>query len=230
MEREDILKTLQTLVKFNNGFWKSEKQRDYLIKCANMYGDLHQNPEENLGFFGVDSQLEAIYCETEMRFADYGRRSYRRIGWMFTFDQHGIVEKYRIRFNYDDKSGASSPNPEKTEQEWTRPAGAECTMKVEPKVEKPISHYIGNVGEKISATLTIKKMVALSGRIGYANVYSDLLIMEDADGNCVTWNSSSAYKFDELKEGNQITLKGTIKAHKEYKGRQQTVLTRCKLV
>ena len=31
-------------------------------------------------------------------------------------------------------------------------------------------------------------------------------------------------------EGDRITLKGTVKAHEEYKGEKQTVLTRCKIV
>ena len=230
MNREDISKTLQTLVKYNNGFWKSEKQRDYLVKMADAYGDLHSDREASLANFGVDHDLPLLYIEHQIRFADYGARSYRRVGWMFAFDDQGIVAKWRIRFNFDNATTRSWPAPEKTEQEWARSADSVSTMRVEEKVERPISHYIGSVGDKISATLTIKKMVAMSGQIGYARVYSDLIIMEDEHGNCVTWNSSSAYKFDSLKEGNQVTLMGTIKAHKEYKGRQQTVLTRCKLV
>lgn len=230
MEREELLKTLQVLVKYNNGFFKSEKQRDFILKVAEMFGDLHMEPESTLNNFGVDSQLGAIYGETEMRFANYGRKSYRRAGWMFTFDEQGIVEKFRIRFNYDDSTGSSWPATEKTEQEWSRPSDAVSTMRVEEKVEKPLSHFVGTVGEKVSAKLTIKKMVALSGQIGYARTYSDLMIMEDEAGNCFVWNSASAYKFEQFKEGNTVELKGTIKAHKEYKGTAQTVLTRCKLV
>lgn len=229
MEREELGKTLQTLVKYNNGFWKSEKQRNYLKKVASGYCDIHDS-ESLKTHFGITTSNSAMYYETEVRHADYGRKSYRRIGWMFVFDDNGITDKFRIRFSYDDANGCSWPNPEKTEQEWMRPVDAVSTMKVEEKLEKSPSQFLGVIGNKVSTTVTIKKMIAISGQVGYHTTYSDLIIMEDENGNCVTWKSSSAYKYETLKEGNTVTLQGTVKDHREYKGINQTVLTRCKLI
>lgn len=229
MEREELGKTLQTLVKYNNGFWKSEKQRNFLKKMADGFGDLH-DPESLNAHFGITTDKSAMCYETEIRHAEYGRKSYRRIGWMFVFDDNGIVGKYRIRYSYDDSTGSSWPNTEKTEQEWGRPVDAVSTMKVEEKIERPNSQFLGAVGSKVSATVTIKKMIAMSSQIGYHTAYSDLIIMEDESGNCITWKSSSAYKYESLKEGNTVSLQGTVKDHREYKGTNQTVLTRCKLI
>lgn len=47
------------------------------------------------------------------------------------------------------------------------------------------------------------------------------------DGYTFTWFTSK--DLEELEKGDIVTLKGTIKEHKEYKGYKQTVVTRCKI-
>lgn len=49
---------------------------------------------------------------------------------------------------------------------------------------------------------------------------------EDAQGHQFLWKTGS---YIEAQEGDKVTLKGTIKAHSEYKGIKQTELTRCKV-
>ena len=56
----------------------------------------------------------------------------------------------------------------------------------------------------------------------------------DADGNIMVWKSTNpvdyikddCYEF--IPEGSLVELTGTVKEHSEYKGTEQTVLTRCK--
>lgn len=59
---------------------------------------------------------------------------------------------------------------------------------------------------------------------------------KDEHGNIFTWKTSDPLGYwDEhgqwvhIDEGTQVTIKGTVKEHSEYKGIKQTVLTRCKV-
>jgi len=53
-----------------------------------------------------------------------------------------------------------------------------------------------------------------------------LLKFETESGNTVTWFASNPPQFDESRE---VMLKGTVKGHNEYKGVNETILTRCKI-
>ena len=77
-------------------------------------------------------------------------------------------------------------------------------------IEVNSGEYVGNVGDKINVTLTFK---------GYHT-------FEDENGNTFIWVTSASKDFEENKT---YTVKGTIKAHKEYKGVKQTNLTRCRV-
>ncbi len=85
--------------------------------------------------------------------------------------------------------------------------------------EPSSSEYIGEVKERIEIEVIITKAVPLDGYYGRSTMH----IMEDANGNVIVWNTSAKT----LVEGNNYTLRGTIKAHSMYKNVKQTVLTRC---
>lgn len=82
------------------------------------------------------------------------------------------------------------------------------------------SEYVGEIGDRIEETLTVTKAVTLESYYGTSIMH----IMEDAVGNVFVWIT----KAKSYPEGKVVTLRGTIKDHKEYKGTKQTILTRCK--
>lgn len=82
------------------------------------------------------------------------------------------------------------------------------------------SEYVGEIGDRIEETLTVTKAVTLESYYGTSIMH----IMEDAIGNVFVWIT----KAKNYPEGKVVTLRGTIKDHKEYKGTKQTILTRCK--
>lgn len=82
------------------------------------------------------------------------------------------------------------------------------------------SQYVGVVGERIEETLTVTRAITLESYYGTSMMH----IMEDADGNVFVWVT----KAKSYPEGKVVTLRGTVKEHREYKGTPQTVLTRCK--
>ena len=84
------------------------------------------------------------------------------------------------------------------------------------------SEYVGEIGERIEEVLTVTKAFTFDGYYGTSTMH----IMENADGNVFVWTTASK----SFPEGKVMTLRGTIKDHREYKGTKQTILTRCKEV
>ena len=90
-------------------------------------------------------------------------------------------------------------------------------------VEPSKSQYVGEVGQQYTGSLTYKT------HFGYDSVYGTMFIykFEDDNENIFVW-STSKY-IDDIKEGDLVTITGRIKRHSEFRGEQQTALTRCKL-
>lgn len=113
--------------------------------------------------------------------------------------------------------------------------------------------HVGEVGKKIQTEVIYKKSITVYNRFCSPYNYSDsyLHIFEDAEGNELVWKTTSALSIQvpytgkpghhnfEDRKGNPIdyapisvesklSLSGTVKAHKQYKETDQTVLTRCK--
>lgn len=87
----------------------------------------------------------------------------------------------------------------------------------EPSVSQPQ----GEVGERLDRTLTVKKVTQLENYFGTSTFY----LFEDESGNEYCWTTSAR----QLDLGETYEVRGTVKAHQVYKGKKQTVLTRCKI-
>lgn len=86
--------------------------------------------------------------------------------------------------------------------------------------------YVGTVGSKIKATVTVTNVFENSLNFHGHTRYTYKHIMKSADDNVFVWNTSTVC----YNVGHTMTLVGTVKAHEEYKGVRQTILTRCKEV
>lgn len=84
------------------------------------------------------------------------------------------------------------------------------------------SQFVGEVGDKIMITITVKKKTSFSGPYGPTNLF----IMEDLEDNIYTWFTTT----NPIQEGKSYILKGSVKDHKIYKNEKQTVLSRCKVL
>lgn len=87
-------------------------------------------------------------------------------------------------------------------------------------MDKLNSRFVGMVGDKIQMDLRVKEYF-------YSRMY-DFYIYKFVDdfGNILTWKTGNGY---ELKNGQKVSVKGTVKAHSEYRMVKETILTRCKL-
>lgn len=89
--------------------------------------------------------------------------------------------------------------------------------------EQSQSDYVGNLKERIrSYELKFIREISL-GYNGYGESY--MYCFEDNNGNQFTWVTGKLY----IEIGNTFTMDFTVKAHKEYKGIKQTVITRGKI-
>jgi hypothetical protein len=97
--------------------------------------------------------------------------------------------------------------------------------------QRAASRWVGIVGERLRAAVTVerefaferKRMMGGWGADAYETVY--ITTLRDADGNTLVVKSP---RF-RAAIGSQITVTGTIKAHDEYKGEQQTTLQRVRI-
>ncbi len=90
--------------------------------------------------------------------------------------------------------------------------------------ENGTSEYQGEVGKRLDLVLTVKKRLEYQG-FNYGDTLY-ITIMEDEDGNVYVWKTSAK----KLDEGEAYKVRGTVKAHNEYKGIAQTILTRCAIL
>ena len=84
------------------------------------------------------------------------------------------------------------------------------------------SKWQGEVGDRITRYLTVTKVTELpDGYYGPSTFY----LFEDEDGNEYTWTTAAR----KLELGESYEVVGTIKALQKYKGKEQSVLTRCRV-
>lgn len=84
------------------------------------------------------------------------------------------------------------------------------------------SSWVGEVGKRVE--VKVAGIVCVTGwetQWGYTKVYK----ITGEDGNIYTWKTSNWVDEDEVK-----SIKGTVKAHNDFRGTKQTELTRCKCI
>lgn len=96
------------------------------------------------------------------------------------------------------------------------------------KAERAKSQYVGAVGDKVDMNLEYTGSAHFEVP-AYCRFGTELMFIHNfktTDGNAIVWKTGKGLN---LEEGQQVNVKGGIKAHSEYKGQKQTVLTRCRI-
>lgn len=86
--------------------------------------------------------------------------------------------------------------------------------------------HIGSVGDKLNMELTLERTSWYETHFGYRSQTVWVYTFADAQGNQLVWKTQNCL---EVNEGSKVEVAGTVKEHSEYKGKPQTVLTRCKV-
>ena len=105
--------------------------------------------------------------------------------------------------------------------------------------------YIGEIGKRYDMTLTLKKRFEFVSNFGYRDTTNYIYSFEDSEGNVYIWkttsiigmdkevhlkNGDTRIEYDFVNDGDSVVIKATIKEYKEYRGIEQTVLSRVKVI
>lgn len=100
--------------------------------------------------------------------------------------------------------------------------------KAAAQADKVETAYAGTLGQKLTVTGTVTVCSTVENNFGYHTTYSMLIVI--VDGPTVAKMFTAAAWALDVEQGDTITVTGTVKAHEEYQGDKQTVLSRPKLV
>lgn len=223
---DQTFKTLQGLVKFNNGQFKSVKQAEFLTKTLRRRrdGDTPEFVQSNFGLPMADGQY-IVFVQATVRWVDYGSDSYRPVGWVFVMDAQGVVAQYKLSWQGTMRQG-TSVDPSKTKELWVR---AEITTPlVFEKAAEPVqnqSQHIAQVGDRLEFTGKVLSVAQFEKRkFHYYDSTIGNITRLDIGGNIVVYFGYLAER------GATVTVMATIKSHDEYQGRKKTVISRPKLL
>jgi len=87
--------------------------------------------------------------------------------------------------------------------------------------EMAASEYVGTVGERREFTADPVRSIPIDTMYGVSTIW----IFRTEAGEVLKWKASGSPDFP----GGRVVITGTVKAHEEYKGTRQTVVTRCKI-
>jgi hypothetical protein len=226
---ENASRTLATLVKYNNGLFKSEKQAAFILKTfpRDAGGKWSQELADSaLRYYGVELPEGTVMTRIEalMRWTDYGVRSVRPVSWIYVMDSIGIVAQYKLGYVGDMRQG-TSPDPSKTKLLFSR------DTPVSPITDKPVvkaestSNHIGSVGSRITIKAKIVMVKEFEGqKFHYYDSGLRTLTRLVSEGNDIVY---FGYLGD---KGAEIEMKCTIKEHSVYNGAKQTVISRPKVL
>lgn len=150
------------------------------------------------------------------------------IGWHFSSnpENYKTVEISVDNVYYKDHVGRYDWKQWKSADEET------YTNKIKgaTKAAEPSKGYFGNVGDKVELNVTFVRMFTLENKFGYGYWNNDCTYIykfQTEDGKTLIWKT--ALSMPDIKDGQVVRLKGTIKEHSEYKNVEQTIMTRCKV-
>lgn len=76
------------------------------------------------------------------------------------------------------------------------------------------SEYVGEIGQRILIKVADFKVISYNDMF-----YTALLLIKDEQGNAYIWSTGTSFEVGQ-------TIKATVKAHEEYRGVKQTIITR----
>ncbi len=87
------------------------------------------------------------------------------------------------------------------------------------------STHVGEIKERIEFEATVEFTKEFEGFYGSTTIIK----LRDLEGNVFTWFASGPIYDHDVKRGDRVSIKGTVKKHDDYQGTKQTILTRCKI-
>ena len=90
------------------------------------------------------------------------------------------------------------------------------------RIERKPSNYVGEIKKRDDYIVTIEKIQQFETDYGTSWL---IKMLDDNDNIIVWWASTPSFEFN---EGDTVTIKATVKEHREYNGIKQTIVNRVK--
>jgi hypothetical protein len=129
------------------------------------------------------------------------------------------------------------------EAERAKREAERAAREAEEAARKAVSQYVGNPGDKLNIKVTFAKRFHYEAPKygGFGTETRTVYLFTDGKGNKLVWNTSASLgrettdergftNFYPVEEGEEITIRATVKKLGEYRGERQTELQRVKLV
>lgn len=162
--------------------------------------------------------------------------------WIFTGDTYAAKDWFKEhKYTYRRFWGWSIPGDEEIPEDlpdcvtpvrldWEKVGNGDNVINedlikeaVENVIYEPTdSEYQGNIGDRIEIFVVVEKVVDIDGAWGTQHLHT----FRDDCGNAYVWSTTSK----RWNEGEEKFIRGTISAHKLFRGDKQTWLKRCTVV
>lgn len=224
---EQNARQLSSLVKYNNGVFKSFKQAQFLLSNRGPF-DWRDDAENMRKYFNIELKPgeRATGVDGTAQWSEHGGRGNRPVTWFYVFDEYGVVRKYKLGYVGDMRSG-THPDPSKTKLEWSRPTNVDIShlkqqqQEIKQRAAESKSTHVGQPKDRLTFDATIKKVVD-RGMNDYGD-YVYMNILEDENGNLFFYTGGKELG----DEGKKITITATVKKHITTKmGEPATVINR----
>lgn len=194
---------------------------DYIAYCINYIN--HKGYDKSLKTLAFDevykrnSPATDADRETARKVIDYFKNGRFDDEFLHNIHMHTQQE-------YTRENGLLAYSYKAYQKEMERAAKLAAKAAEAAKIE-----YYGNIGDKVkNIQVTGRVITSYSYHVSYYNYITTYIYeFKDSANHVFTWKSQ---KEIELNDDGQFygRISGTIKAHEEYNGTKQTVLTRCK--
>lgn len=215
---KDQFISLQSLIKRNEGLFKSEKQGNFIHKKWTLK-DL-----ENRFWIGnnieIKDHCKYILVEGYTEFSHGKGRGHVPITYLYEIDHAGILTRYRAKYRRYCNDGTEIKEVVK---DWERSCETPPAPEKAPEApQKPQveSEWFGEEGTRYNGLeLTVEFVTGFETQFGWSNLHK----FRDKDGNLFVWFTSSKL----LEQGQTYRMNATVKRHSEFRDQKQTELTRC---
>lgn len=164
-------------------------------------------------------------------------------GWYWTEEREYTPENLArleakralARAKWEEEQAKREAERQKAEEERRR---IEEERRKAEEARKAISQYVGNVGDRLTAVVKLEKEFSFEvpSFKGWGTDLKHIYIFVDAQGNKLVWKTTSCLgkwiddnNYEPVQEGDELSIKATIKDHSDYKGEKQTEIQRVKI-
>lgn len=221
---EDLARSMFGLVK-SGGAFKSAKHMTFL-RAGKMYAAwrrVHKSAADvdffksNFGIVDV-ALTDTIYqIDGDMAWANYGRKSQRRVEHIFVLDEFGVRAQYKLHFTYT--GGGSSVNASKTEQIFARAENAPLIAFESPLVAAiEAGEFIGSEKQR----LVFEGDIVFAMNTGYGPYGATYITVVKVGNNEVVYFGL----LEQIDYRGPVKFKATVKKHNVRNGVNQTIVNR----